>query len=161
MPHYRFDTFSTLHTKTFSLAYVNTNTICMRFPFWSTFKSVLKSRCVFDENALSVLCVDGRPKHIVCVIQTKTQYIYSLPTAPKSWLILRYINSDYCVFTAELIMSLKQVIPWKKDKSIFLNKGRFSLLYTWERYALPPMPRQWTGSAFRTDDICATWIISL
>lgn len=159
MPHYRFDTFSTLHTKTFSLAYVNTNTICMRFPFWSTFKSVLKSRCVFRwKRAQRTVCVWTEGLNILYVSFKRKRN--SLPTAPK-WLILRYINSDYCVFTAELIISLKQVIPWKKGKSIFLNKGRFSLLYTWERYALPPMPRQWTGSALRTDDICATWIISL
>lgn len=81
----------------------------------------------------------------------------NLPPAPKSWLILRHINSDYCFFTAELIISLKQVIPWKKGKSIFLNKGRFRLLYTEPKR----MPWQWTASAFRTDDICATWINKL
>ena len=84
----------------------------------------------------------------------------SVPTAPK-WLILRCINSNYCVFTAELIISLKQVTPWKKGESIFLNKGRFRLSDRWIRCALPPMPRQWTGSAFRTDVICATSINKL
>lgn len=161
MPHYRFDTFSTLSTLkrspwpcvcqhqydmyafSFLIHFQERFKIEMRFRW----KRAQRTVCVWTEG-LSILYASFKRKR------------NSVPTAP-NWLILRYINSNYCVFTAELIISLKQVIPWKKGKSIFLNKGRFRLLYTWERYALPPMPRQWTGSAFRTDDICTTWIISL
>ena len=71
-----------------------------------------------------------RAQRTVCVWTEGLNILYvsfkrkrnSLPTAPK-WLILRYINSDYCVFTDELIMSLKQVYRGKKVSLFFLIKG--------------------------------------